>query len=84
MTRYMVMWTQRCQNELAQIWMDSLRREEIAAAANEIDALLVEDADQKGEPASKRSRELAVPPLQVLFTVSEPDRRVTVTRVRLL
>ncbi len=82
MTRYTVTWREGAQNHLAQIWMDTDDPPAVTAASNAIDVELSTEADQKGQPVSEGLRTLYVPPLHVLFTVSEPDRLVEVVSVR--
>ena len=82
MTRYTVTWLEEAQAELAQIWVNAEHRQVITDAANDIDAELLNDAETKGQALSERLRALTIPPLHVLFRVSEPDRLVEVSSVR--
>jgi plasmid stabilization system protein ParE len=82
MTRYTVTWRRGALNHLAQIWTDTADQPAVTAAANAMDAELATEAPQKGQPVSEGLRALYVPPLHVLFAVSEPDRLVEVVSVR--
>ncbi|HLN31606.1 MAG TPA: hypothetical protein VK395_27945 [Gemmataceae bacterium] len=83
MIRYTVTWLEGAQNSLAQIWMDAQVRREVASAADSIDRELAKDPANKGTALSEGLRSLCVPPLHVLFSVSEPDRVVEVASVRI-
>ncbi len=82
MIRFTVTWLEGAQNHLAQIWVDAPDRQAVTEAANEIDLKLATDATSKGIPLSEGLRSLYIPPLHVLFTVSELDRLVVVVSVR--
>jgi hypothetical protein len=56
-------------------------RDQIAEAADTIDAALQRDPLVQGESRDDGSRILIVPPLAVLFDVSGPDRLVSVWSV---
>ncbi len=84
MTRFTVVWTQRASDQLAQLWLDSNKRDEVTVAADAIDKQLRDDPDHKGSVASEKVRELFEPPLRVLFSIREPDRIVEVIRIALL
>jgi plasmid stabilization system protein ParE len=81
MTRYTVVWHRLAEEELADIWNQAADRAAVASAANSIDTALAVDAQQKGNSVSSRSRELTIPPLQVLFRVRINDRIVEVFSV---
>lgn len=83
MTRYTVTWLKGAQNHLAQIWTDATDRQAITRAANTIDTELAADPENKGTPFAEGLKSLVIPPLYVLFSVSEPDRLVEVASVRL-
>jgi hypothetical protein len=80
MTKFTVVWHQKAQDELAILWTDSADRAAVANAADAIDHYLASDADDKGTAIVDVIRRLTIPPLQVLFAVSEPDRMVRVLR----
>jgi hypothetical protein len=78
MTRYTVAWHTLAENELAEIWLNSLDRKAITEAAHQIDKQLAEDPLTRGTVVSQRSRELTVKPRQVLFRVLVDDRIVQI------
>lgn len=78
MTRYTVVWHHQAHDELAQLWIDAENRAAVTLAASMIDRHLVTDASAKGTAAPDNLRQLAIPPLRVLFAVSEPDRLVRI------
>ena len=84
MTRFTVVWTQRASDQLAQLWLDSDKREAVTSAADAIDRQLRDDPDDKGSIATEKTREFFEPPLRILFSVREPDRIVEVIRIALL
>ena len=84
MTRYTVVWVESAQSELADIWLSASNRSAVTAAADEIDRVLVTDANAQGVDVSEGLRAIFVHPLRVLFTVSDEDRMVEVLRVRRL
>jgi hypothetical protein len=69
------------EQELARLWNDAPDRAAVTDAANQIDALLKVDPLTQGESRSGTTRILFVPPLAVLFEVSEDDRYVDVLQV---
>ncbi|MEX2316239.1 MAG: hypothetical protein WD669_03740 [Pirellulales bacterium] len=83
MNRYTVVWHDDAQNQLAQVWMGSTDRAAITEAAHVIDIELAVDAGSKGVEVEGELRELVVPPLRVLFGVSEPDRLVRVVHAEM-
>lgn len=82
MTRYTVVWLRDAENELAEIWLSADDCQAVADAANAIDRELLIDAHIKGQAFSKELLVLTVPPIQVLFRVSELDRLVEVASAR--
>jgi plasmid stabilization system protein ParE len=82
MTRFTVSWRPEIQADLADIWMNAVDRHSVAIAANRIDDLLSVDATSRGLEIHEGLHALVVEPLVVYFSVSEPDRLVTVWRVR--
>jgi hypothetical protein len=82
MTRYTVTWLEGAQNQLAELWLEAADRIAVTDAANRSDRALAGDPQDKGSPVSEGLRSLVVPPLYVLFSVSEPDRLVEVASVR--
>lgn len=80
---FQVLWEKAALNELTALWLraDSVTRKSITAAVAVIDDRLKLDADTEGESRDGTQRLSFVPPLAVLFQVSEPDRSVTVLQV---
>ncbi len=74
MIRYTVVWHDEAQNQLAEIWINASDREAVTLAANATDRHLANDAESKGTKIEGDLRQLVVPPLRLLFSVSEPDR----------
>lgn len=74
-------WHKTAHDDLARIWLDSSDRRSVEMAANAIDRILKADASQKGSPIPDDLRQLTIPPLLVLFAVSEPDRIVRILDV---
>jgi hypothetical protein len=81
MTRYTVVWHVDAENELAELWLAANDRDAVTLATNTIDSHLAADADRKGIAVEGDLRLLVVPPLRVLFAVSEPDRMVRILDV---
>jgi hypothetical protein len=79
--RYTVAWHDDAQNQLAEIWMNATDRQSVALAANAIDRHLTDDAATKGIAVEGDLRQVIVPPLRLLFAVSEPDRMVRILDV---
>jgi hypothetical protein len=84
MTRYTVVWHQFALDELLRLWLSSSDRQSITNAADAIDRELSRSASKKGVLVDDDIRELFVVPLRVIFTVSEPDRLVTIAAVALI
>ena len=82
MTRYTVVWHQEALDELARLWIEAPDRRAVTFAASAIDRHLVVDASEKGAAVPDNLRQLTIPPLRVLFAVSEPDRIVRVLDAR--
>jgi hypothetical protein len=78
--RFSLTWDEAAQGELADIWMYAPDRQDVTRAANEIDRLLRLRPLVVGEEFGT-DRTLAVPPLEVLYTVSPDDCRVWVRSV---
>ena len=84
MIRYTVLWRTEVQDDLTQLWLDSPDRQQIAAAADLIDAELLIDAHVKGSMLRQGARLLICPPLAARFRVDEGDRKVFVEAIDLL
>lgn len=82
MTRYTVVWHQAALDELARLWIDASDRTAVTLAASAIDRHLAVDASEKGIAVPDHLRQLTVPPLHVLFAVSELDRMVRILDAR--
>jgi len=65
---------------LGSIWLSAQHRDEITSAANQIDQLLSHQADRVGEEFYG-DRLVVVPPVHVVFTLSEHDKMVIVEQV---
>jgi hypothetical protein len=83
MTRYTVTYTRTAFNALAGQWLNADDRRAVTLAGDEIDRQLSVDAPNKGELQREGFRRLVVSPLEVLFTVEEDDRLVTIWSVRI-
>ena len=70
---YTVVWTEDAENELANLWTTATDQGSMSWAADQIDVALRRDGNVKGESRSGNRRILIVPPLAVLFRVSELD-----------
>lgn len=84
MIRYTVLWREEVQEDLARLWLDSSTRQEIAAAADQIDAELLIDAHLKGEPSREGIRLLSCPPLIARIRIDEGDRKIFVESIDVL
>ena len=81
MTRFTVVWHQEAEDELADIWLTSVIRQTVSAAANVIESELAHDGDAKGTYLIAGLRLLEQPPLRVIYQVREQDRLATVLHV---
>lgn len=81
MTRYTVVWVQSVEDELVEIWLAANDRNDISAATHAVDQQLGLDAGLKGEDLAEGLRSMNIPPLRIIFTVSDEDRLVEVVRV---
>jgi plasmid stabilization system protein ParE len=80
---YALDWSQRAQDELADLWTNATDRDAVTAAADEIERLLSRDPLGHGESRSGNRRILFEPPLAVLYRVDPQRRAVTVITVGL-
>jgi mRNA-degrading endonuclease RelE of RelBE toxin-antitoxin system len=80
-TRYAVVWHQEAQHGLARLWLDAPDRTAISQATEAVDQDLRADPAAKGALVAEDLRRLIIPPLRVLFSVSEADRMVWVLAV---
>ena len=81
MTRYTVVRHREARDELARLWLEAQDRKAVQLAASAVDRHLATDAPEKGTVVPDRLRQLVLPPLRVIFAVSEPDRMVRVLEV---
>jgi hypothetical protein len=79
--KYTVAYKPSAEQELADLWTTAPDRAAVTAAANRIDVLLGRDPYTPSESREGATRILFVPPLAVLFEVSEDDRYVDVLTV---
>lgn len=83
MRRYTVSWSPSARRKLAQMWLDNpLSRQQISEASDRIESALAKRPHAVGIAVSALSRLVALPPLAILFTVSEEDRHVRVIHVQ--
>lgn len=78
--KYSVDWVESARDELANLWLAAANKQEITAAANRIDLLLQTNPDRQGYLVDNL-RVLHVPPLRILFQVSNDDLEATVIEV---
>ena len=76
--KFTVIWLAGAEQELASLWTAGADRNQITAAADQIDAALAHDPTSFGESRGGDTRIAIVAPLAVLFDVDEPNRLVTV------
>ena len=79
--KYTVDWSPTAEQELAALWLDSGRRQEVTRAANLLDDLLRVDAHERGESRAGRTRIMFEAPLAVLFHVTQQEAKVLVAHV---
>ena len=80
--KYTVTWRPSAASRLSEIWMESLDRPGVTDAANGIDSVLALCPQEQGEERDEGTRILIVPPLAIIYEVSDDDRRVTVLSVK--
>lgn len=78
---YTVVWIKLAQGELANLWTNSTARQDVADAADRIDSILRLHPYEYSESRDGDLRILFVPPLAVLFNVSDDDCLVSVRAV---
>lgn len=79
--KFTVLWKQQAEDQLAEIWLASDRSPEVTVAADELEKILRNDAQNQGESRSDSRRVVFIPPLVVAFRVNEDDRVVWVLSV---
>jgi len=77
---FTVLW-QPTAEDSPEVWLIAPDKQAVTDAANQIDAWLRSDPDQRGDPFGAQRRVLMVPPLGVIFEISEADRIVRVLMV---
>jgi plasmid stabilization system protein ParE len=82
MTRFTVVWTRTAEANLANIWMNAHDPAAVSAAADTIDVELSQNPASIGSPDREGMFRLSRPPLEVLFSVREPDRIAEIEYVR--
>ena len=82
MSRYTVVRLDEAQNGLAAIWMRATNRSAITAVAALVDQELSADPLSKGTEVHEGLFAFRRGPIQVLFSVREPDRIVEVAKVK--
>jgi hypothetical protein len=78
--KWSVLWKTDGEDDLAEIWVSSPDKAEVSAAANRIDIQLRYDPLNTGESRGDDDRVYVDPPLAILFTIDEMDRKVFVER----
>ncbi len=82
--KFTVVWTPNAERRLAELWMSQPQlKQEITAAANEVDARLRLNPLGQGESRAGPLRIMLVEPLIVDFAVVLDDQRVEVLNVAL-
>ena len=76
-----VIWKTDAEGDLANLWINAPDKMAVTTAANRIDLLLRKDPLNTGESRTEDDRIHCEPPLAILFTVNEGDRKVFVERV---
>lgn len=83
MKKYTVVWTSDALDRLAEIWM-SLDDHEPLNLATEIALwVLATDPEHQGRELREGLRMVTIPSISIFFTISEQDRIVEVSHVRL-
>jgi plasmid stabilization system protein ParE len=81
--KYTVVWKPEAERQLAEIWVDTVYREAVTAAANQVEEILRARPGDAGESRGGCRRILVVEPLVVQFDVFDEDRSVRVLRIRM-
>lgn len=82
MTRFTVIWTRNAEANLANIWVNAVDPAAVAAASDTIDLELSNNPASLGTPVREGFFRLSRSPLEVLFSVREPDRIAEIEFVR--
>jgi hypothetical protein len=78
---YTVVWLKSAEGNLARLWLDARIRQDITAAADQIDLGLKRDPVNCGESRHGDVRIMFEGPLGVLFRVIDAERKVKVIHV---
>jgi len=81
MARYTVTSHPTMEQRLAELWMAASDRDAMTAATSEIDSTLAADPLRVGESRSDNQRIWFVPPLVIVYEVSQDDRLVIIQDV---
>jgi hypothetical protein len=84
MAKYTVIWHPSCEADLAEFWLASPDPGQITRAADELDVLLQRNPGRQGVDLHEGLRVTTVPPLKIVFSVSEKDRLVQVWKIKLV
>jgi len=79
--KYTVVNAPVADEQLADIWLNAMHRQDVADAFNSIESSLKRDAHLQGREHPNGWRVLIVPPLAVTFRVSVEDRLVRILSV---
>lgn len=82
MTRRTVVWVTAAEAELANIWLASASRADVASTSRAIDIALSENAESLGSPLAEGLFAYDQPPLRVLFEILDDDRMVRILKVK--
>lgn len=81
MSRFTVVWSPNEVQRLTEIWIQSQDRAAVSAAAGRIDRVLRDNPTGRAVPVHEGLWGLNEPPLRVLFSIEDDDRRVEVVLV---
>ena len=79
--KYLVIWDSPAERDLTQMWLGSRMRHAIKDAADRMDAALQRNPHDCGESRDAGRRMMLEPPVGILFTVDEDQRRGSVLSV---
>jgi len=78
---YTVVWKPDAENELADVWLKTTDRSDLAVAANRLEQALGRNPSGIGEAVHGITRIVFEGPLGVVYDVSDDDRLVTVLKL---
>ena len=81
MKKFTVLWQEKAEAELANIWDNAADRNRIADDANAIDRMLAESGDKVGESRDNSERVVFQGGLAAQYRVWVEDRRIMVQKV---